>query len=375
MNGRIACFLPTLSGGGAERAALKLADGIQKRGHPVDLILVHADGPLREEVPPDVRLIDLKQPRNVQAIGPLAHYMRTERPSGVIAHMNYANLTAIAARKRAGLALPLICVEHNHFTAMPRVRLRERSLPWLMKRFYPAADAIVSVSNGVGRDLESALGLPLQSVQTIYNPTVDAMLLAQAEEPLEHPWFVSGQPPVLLAVGRLNPQKDFPNLLRAFSIVRGERDIRLVILGEGPERTRLETLIRSLELQKVVDLPGFLPNPYRFMKRSSALILSSLHEGLPTVLIEAMACGCPVASTDCPSGPREILDEERYGLLVPIQNPEALAKAILQTLAAPTPSRLLRERSQAFSFEAATTNYLKLMECLVQRYSSSGNVL
>ena len=236
-----------------------------------------------------------------------------------------------------------------------------------MKWFYPRADAVAGVSAGVARDLEQQLGLEVETVKVLNNPVVNEDLITRSQATLEHPWFAPDAPQVFLAVGRLNSQKDFPNLLDAFALVRQQRDARLIILGEGSQRQQLETMIDSLGIKESVLLPGFIKNPYAYMKQSSCFVLSSRQEGLPTVLIEAMACGCPVVATNCPSGPDEILDGGTYGSLVPIENSQALAQAMLDTLEHPPKQEVLMQRANEYSTEKVVDTYLSLLNHLYER--------
>jgi glycosyltransferase involved in cell wall biosynthesis len=223
------------------------------------------------------------------------------------------------------------------------------------------AGQIVAVSLGAADDFSRMSGIPRDRIKVIYNPVLGPSLYQAAAEPLEHPWFQTGQPPVVLGIGRLTAQKDFPNLIRAFALVRKKRDARLVILGEGEERPALKELMRSLDLERHVAMPGVLRNPYAYMKRAALFALSSAWEALPTVLIEALACGCPVASTDCPSGPREILQNGRLGRLVPVGNAETLAEAILAGLQGGFPNVATEVDLRPFTFEAATDAYEQLI--------------
>jgi glycosyltransferase involved in cell wall biosynthesis len=216
-------------------------------------------------------------------------------------------------------------------------RRRHRLLPRLAKRFYPWADGIVAVSQGVVDDLVGSVGVASERIEVVHNPIVTPELREMAAAPLDHPWFRPGQPPVVVAVGRLSPQKDFGTLIRAMSRVRQTRPARLMILGEGRERARLESLIAELNLREAVELPGWVLNPYPFMVRSAAFVLSSRWEGLPSVLIEALYCGIPVVATDCPSGPFEILEGGKHGLLLPVGDVDALARGIESALAGGVP--------------------------------------
>jgi glycosyltransferase involved in cell wall biosynthesis len=234
----------------------------------------------------------------------------------------------------------------------------------MMRRLYPKADRIVAVSQGVADDLISLLNLPHEKVTVIYNPIVTPELFEQAKQPVSCSWFEQNRLPVILAVGRLTKAKDYPTLFRAFSLVRQVRPAKLLVLGEGEERSNLERLAIELGIQNDVSMSGFVDNPFAFMAKASVFVLSSAWEGLPTVLIEALSCGCPVVATDCRSGPREILDNGRYGRLVPVGDHEALAKAILETLDNPDfpADRQTRlQRAMEFSVDAAVDKYLKVL--------------
>jgi glycosyltransferase involved in cell wall biosynthesis len=231
----------------------------------------------------------------------------------------------------------------------------------MARRFYPAADVIVAVSSGVADDLARVTALPRNQIRPIYNPVVTHELITQSQETVDHPWFSANAPPVVLGVGRLAAQKDFSTLIRAFARVRATREVRLLILGEGRKRPTLEALAASLGVAKDVSLPGFCDNPFSAMAYAAVFVLSSAYEGLPGVLIQALACGCPVVSTDCPSGPAEILEAGTHGLLVPVGDDAALATAICSTLNAPPQADWLRARAAEFSVEKATDRYLEIL--------------
>jgi glycosyltransferase involved in cell wall biosynthesis len=332
-------------------------------GIPLDLLVGKAEGSLLSEVPPEVRIIDFNVARVRSAIPQIALYLRRERPCGVISHITHVNTALLIARALARTKTPLVAVEHSRFSPPSAARKLHPFEKKLARWLYPWANHVVGVSTGVARDVEHSLGLPPDRVRTIYNPIVDAYLLARAEEPCPHPWLQGGDEPVLLTVGHLGrPEKDHQTLLRAFAIVRRTRTARLVILGEGAERGQIESLRRDLGLEAVVDLPGATNNPYAAMRRASLFVLSSRSEGLPTVLVEALACGCPTVSTTCPSGPAEILDGGRYGVLVPPQNPEALAAGILQGLDQHWDRDALRRRGAEFSATASLDQYLSILD-------------
>ena len=359
---RIAFFLPNLYGGGAERVSVNLLKGMVERENLVlDLVLGIAEGSFLEQVPEGVNIINLKSPRVATAILPLVKYLKTVQPDALLSHLGHANVIALVANKLAGSKTRLAVVEHNTLSVADAVSIRAKITPWFMKQFYPSADAIIGVSQGVSRDLESQLGFDSDSVTTIYNPVINRELLAKANTTVDHPWLQPGQPPVFLAVGRLTAQKDFTNLIQAFASVRQNKTARLIILGEGELRSELEELARSLGVKDDLDLPGFADNPYGYMARASAFVLSSRYEGLPTALIEAMACGCPVVSTDCPSGPQEILQGGKYGALVPIQNSKSLSEAMLGVLEQPVSLDVLQQRAKIFATEHIVPQYLKTL--------------
>ena len=298
-------------------------------------------------------------------VSDLARYLRREKPTALLSAKSYPNLTALWAKRRTDVATRVVISEHGHLSrdlqSRRRPKWRKRFVGPVFRRFYPWADAIVGVSNGVADDLSSLADLPRQRITTIYNPVVTFALHAQARAPLDHPWFRPNAPPVVLGIGRLHRQKDFPTLLSAFARVRAQRPVRLVILGKGKLRAELEMLARTLGIAADVAMPGFVENPYAYMTRAAVFALSSVSEGLPTVLIEALACGCPVVSTDCPSGPAEILDGGRYGRLVPVGDDMALARAICATLDAPPPAERLHDRALFFSADRAVERYCRIL--------------
>lgn len=361
---RITFFLDALHGGGAEKAVVNLLRGLAQRDEfDLDLVLATKEGPYLDLVPSEVRLIDLNAGRAVKATLPLTKYLKQNRPWAVIGNMGHVNVVASIATKLSGIDTTLLLIEQNTLSANPTKFKRAKLVVQLMKLLYPSADAVAGVSAGVARDLEQCLGLKTDSVRVLNNPVVNEDLKTKSQAEVDHPWFAADTP-IFLAVGRLNPQKDFPNLLNAFARVRKQRSARLMILGEGDERQMLENTIADLGIGDDVLLPGFVKNPYAYMKHASCLVLSSQEEGLPTVLIEAMACGCPVVATNCPSGPDEILDSGVYGHLVPVQNSTALAEAMLETLDNPPQPELLRERSQIYSTDKVVGAYLSLLEKL-----------
>ena len=362
MGQRIAFFTPSLGGGGAERVVVTLANYYATQGYSVDLIMSYCKENYVKELHSAVQLHNLRIKRRMLAAARLAKALRQIRPVALLATLN--TFAAVLAQRLARIPMRVVLREAN----TPSVELRathssplkrgisQTAMRWL----YPRADAVIAVSKGVAQDLLNHVPQLEPKLTVIYNPVIDAEFYAKADAPVEHPWFQSSQPPVILGVGRHHPQKGYDTLLRAFARVRQETFARLVILGEGPESPNLERLAAELGVAADMDMPGFDPNPFRYMRRAGVFVQSSRYEGLPNVLIQAMACGCPVVSTDCPNGPAEILDGGRYGPLVPVDDVEALAYAMAQALAgkvAPAPTEWLEQ----FRVEAVAEQYLRVM--------------
>lgn len=362
-NRQVALFMPNLGGGGAERVMLTLAEALVERGQRVDLVVTRATGALRGDVPEEVRLIDLHAHRIITSVPGLARYLRRERPVAVLSAMSATNCVAVWARQLSGLCTRLVLSEHSTLSvaSASAATRRGRWMPNLMRWAYPKADAIVAVSRGVANDLAAQLNMPRERIGVIYNPVVTPRMLALSREPLDHPWFQADEPPVVLGVGRLVPAKDFATLLRAFAIVRAQRPTRLVILGEGEQRALLERLAGELGIANDVQMPGFVANPYQYMRAARVFALSSRWEGFGNVLAEAMACGAPVVSTDCASGPAEILEDGKWGQLVPVGQSALLAAAIRNALSTQRPRLGLTDFLQQFGARSAVARYCDVM--------------
>lgn len=372
---------------------LNLIDESLRRGYEVDLVLCHEIGALRDRVPAGAHLIVLQRgsqlrarrmalaaarsywrelvlpvllPRSgahaISALPELVAYLEREKPAQLIAAKTHTNLAAIWARALSGVSLRLVAGERTNLTqevAGPNGRKwRWRYVAPLLGKAYRDADLLYAVSSGTADDLAERTGLARDRIETIYNPVVTDAQRDAALEPVTHPWLAPGAPPVVLAVGRLEAQKDFSTLIRAFAGVRAAIESRLLILGEGSERSMLSDLVRREGLEADVELHGFVANPSAFMARAGVFVLSSAYEGLGNVLIEAMHAGCPVVSTDCPSGPSEILEGGRHGPLVPVGDATALAQAIVQELKEPRQSDLLRARAEEFNVGATLDRIL-----------------
>lgn len=325
-------YLPNLVGGGAERVTLNLATGLARQGQRVDLVLASKTGDLLDQVPDSVRVVDLGAKRTITSLPSLLRYLRSERPDGLLSAINHANLVAISASRLGGYRGPVIATEHIHLPA-GSAGAWQFAFNQTIRLIYPFAHKVVAVSHGVKRSLIEHGGVRADRVDVIYNPVIGERMLGHV--PTRPAALPNDGIPTILGVGRLSEQKNFPLLIRAFARLRQVRDARLLILGQGPDRDMLRALADDLGLGEDVALPGFVPNPYDYLASADLFVLSSDWEGLPTVLIEALALGTPVVSTDCPSGPQEILQDGAYGRLVPMNDEQALAESMLASLETP----------------------------------------
>ncbi len=391
LEARIAFLLGDLGGGGVQRIVTILAGALAGRGARIDLLVCADAGELKAALPPAVTVVALgrRNPlaarlaalradpeaipallrpllsrkhgsRSLACLPALADYLRAARPDVLFAATPYLNIEAVLARRLARVPTRVVISERNHFSSgKPRKDWRRRHLAPAMRRCYPQADAIVAVSDGVADDLATTLRLPRATITTLYNPTITPDFAARLGEAGAHPWFAAGEPPVVLNVSRLAHQKDLPTLLRAFARVRSRRPARLMIGGKGSPTQigRVYDLATELGIRPDVEALGYLRNPLPYMARAAVFALSSRFEGFPNVLLEALACGTPVVSTDCPSGPREILADGAFGALVPVGDDRALAEAIERTLDDPPDAARLRARAASFDYEHAIDRY------------------
>lgn len=362
-NTDIALFLGYLGGGGAEKVMLNLGVSLAEQGLKVDLVLGKAWGSHLEKIPSELSTIDLKASSPWKTVKRLANYLREKQPQALLSALHYTNEIAILAKQIARVPTRIVVSEHNTISKSLTIKNKFKKFltPQLVKYLYPLADGIVAVSHGVAEDLADTTGLSLKRIQTIYNPVVNSELLEKAGEKIDHPWFISSEIPVILGVGKLEAQKNFPNLIHAFDRVRKVKPAKLAILGWGPDREQLEALIKDLGLEADAALLGYVNNPYPYMARAKVFVLSSAWEGLPTVLIEAMATGTPVVSTNCKSGPEEILDNGKYGWLEPVDDSHALADSILKVLSGQTKS-IDPSWLDQFKSETIISQYLNILK-------------
>lgn len=360
---KIAIFLPNLNGGGAERISVNLANGLSSRGYVVDMVLLGATGPFLDALDPAVNVVDLQVKRMRKMLPPLVLYLRQARPNVLLACMWPLTVFAVIAHKVAGVSTRIVVAEHNTWSMSQAEYspLRRFVIKKTMRLFFPNAVAVVAVSTGAADDLANFAGLSRDVITTIYNPVIDSSIKnARLTESFGLSCWQSA-PFRILTVGTLKQQKNHALLIRSFSILLKRIDAHLLILGEGHLRNELETLIDELGIKASVSMPGFLRDPSPFYQNANLFVLSSVWEGLPTVLIEALAHGAPVVSTDCPSGAREILCDGQFGCLVPVGDAEALAAAMVDSLLATPDRSALMARAQDFSIEKAVDQYEKLL--------------
>lgn len=357
--------MATLGTGGIGKMRVHLTRELAQRGIKVDLLLGKITGPYVSAVDPRVRIIKMGTSHALMSLPRLIAYLRHERPTALITEKLRVNIAALRARRLARVNTLVFTSVHGVVShKLDKENLKQSKQQAKMAaicRYYPLNDGFITVSKGIAEDLINVFGVPERKIHVVYNPVVTPELILRSKEAANHPWLDSDGPAVILSTGRLEPQKDYPILIQAFAKMRAKRECRLIILGEGKERSKLESLVETLNIQEYVSFSGFVPNPYVYMAKADLFVLSSAWEGFGNVLVEAMACGLPVVATDCPSGPREILQNGLYGPLVPVGNVDALARAMEATLDKPISPQRLKTAAQYYSATACTDGYLRAL--------------
>ncbi len=360
---RVAVFVSFSGEGGVEKMVGNLARGFLQEGYEVDVVLIKARGPHLDSIPRQARIIDLKAGTWLLSLPGLIRYLRRERPAALLAAKDRAARAALLARRLSGVPTRVVLRLGMHLTQS----LQDRSgfykalRYYPVRRLYPRADGIVAVSEGVAEDIAAISGLPRSRVRVLANPVLTPELYSLAAQEPDSAWLSSAAPPRIVAVGRLTRQKGFDVLLQAFSLLLQRLSASLLILGEGPEREALEKQSKALGLQEHVSLPGFSPNPYAYVSRADLFVLSSRFEGSPNALKEALALGTPVVATDCRSGPAQILQDGKYGPLVPVEDPRALADSMQQVLRNPPERKVLPQAVAQYTLRASARAYLREM--------------
>lgn len=362
---QIALFVPAFDRGGVERMLTQLARGLDGLGIRVDMVVNRRSPHYLNTLPDSVRVVELSVLAGKPLDGAVA-YLRAERPVVLLSSKDENNLLALEAKRIAGVSTQVWL--RSAVTESSRVAGQLFWIRWMsyrnMRRIYPAAEGVIAVSHDLARDVAEITGMPLADIRVAHNPVVTPEMLDQAAQPVSHPWLNDTGTPVIIGIGRLARVKNFALLIEAFARVHKVRACRLLILGEGRERARLEHLAAKLGVRKEVDLPGYVDNPYSYLSRARLFVSSSLSEGSPNALTEALALGVPVVATDCLSGPRELLQDGRYGPLVPVKDADALAHAMLSTLENPLPADFLREAALPYTIEGSAREYASILGLL-----------
>lgn len=358
MSVRISIILPDMRPGGAERVTVNLANTLAQREFLVDMVLLTASGVLLDALSPDIRVVDLRVKRMRNLLTPLTEYLRETQPAALLACMWPITATALWAAKLARVDTRVVVAEH---TTWSRAEIcKSLFTRWQVKTSmyftFPFVNGVVAVSQGAADDLASFANLDRNTITVIYNPVVGEAKPA-SPSPLQPLGWWSGSHHRVLAVGTLKAIKDYATLLNAFALLVANVDARLLILGEGECRAALEQQARELGISDKVFMPGFTSEPAYYYQQADLFVLSSTGEGLPTVMIEALAAGTPVVSTDCPSGPREILSDGQFGVLVPVGDAQALATAMATSLTSTHDIEALKTRAQDFAIDKAVDQY------------------
>ncbi|MCP4693024.1 MAG: glycosyltransferase [Desulfobacterales bacterium] len=362
---RLAVFLATSGHSGVDRVMTNLIGEFARRGVGVDLLRVANHGPYLDESLPGLRIVDLGTSHVNSSLPAVVRYLRRRRPHAMLSDKDRVNRAALLARRLSGVKTrAAVRVGTTVSINLSRRGWFHRKMQYFsIRRIYPWADVMITPSEGAADDLARIAGVSRDRVRVLPSPVGGDHAERRAVEPVDHPWFKAPDgPPIVLGVGELCARKDFSTLIEAFALVRREREARLVILGKGRQRERLEALARDLGIESDTLMPGFVSNPFAYMSKASVFVLSSVCEGAPVVLMEALSLGLPVVSTDCPSGPREILENGRYGPLAPVGNREILAREILNTLEKPLDPDTLKSAASPYQVAESANRYLEALD-------------
>jgi glycosyltransferase involved in cell wall biosynthesis len=367
---RVALFVESLTGGGAEKITVILANGLVQRGYEVDLLMRWARGAFLKDIDPRVHQFSPANERGgaFSTLGFLINYLRQRHPKAILTQMEKPSLLALLAGALTRYQNVIPCV-HTDLTTYARLEhsFRRSLLKYLVALFYRFARRIVAVSTGVARSTTKLIGAHAPPIDIIFNGFDCAATRRQAEDDCGIEWLQHKTVPVIVACGRFVEQKGYDTLLRAFAMLRQTIPCRLVILGEGFLQPVMQSLVTTLGIEPDVSMPGFHPNPASCFARSDLVAMASRVEGLSNVLVEALIVGAPIVSTDCPTGPREVLAQGKFGTLVPVDDAAALAKAMGTTLA--TPRRDWRDDPEyvAHLNNFSATNMLDLYSAVLSK--------
>lgn len=366
---KLAIYLHDLSGGGVERQSLVIAEELHRRGADVTLVLHSVRGPLLNQLPAGLPVVDLKAKRTLDDIPRLAEFLRRDKPDILLANFDLNNIAALIAKAISLSPTKVVICQHN-VVVDPFLRSERRLYRYVglgYRMLAPFMSKAIAVSAGLAEELHRVGRIPRRRIVTINNPVIGPDFAQRAEAPVDHPWLHDPRHPVFVTAGRMVPQKDHGTLLRALALHRRTMESRLLFLGTGPLEPEMRAMVADLGLGDAVDFLGFRSDVPSWFRHADAFVLSSRSEGFGNVLVEAMGCGTPVISTDCVCGPRDILQDGRYGVLVPPADPAALAQAMNEvgTLRARFPADLLRQRANAYTYDACAAQYAAVFEALV----------
>ncbi len=360
---RIAIFASTSGHSGVDRAMQNLIPELCARGFLVDQLKVRRHGPNLEFSHPNYRIIDLGTSHTYTAVFAIARYLKQYTPCVMLSDKDRVNRTALAARWLSGTKTNLvfssgttISIDLSHRGAVERGIQR-----WSMRNLYPKAQRVIVTCKGVADDMSDYTGLARDKIYVVESPVIPDSLLTTSPAAPAHPWLQEKTTAVILGVGELSDRKDFTTLIRAFAQLQCEPAPRLIILGKGKRKDALLALCDELGVSERVDFPGHVPDPYAFMAHANVFAFTSRWEGLGFVLIEALAMGCPVVSTDTPSGPSEILQDGKYGPLVPVGDVDALTKELQKVIVNPPEKSWLQQAAQPYTVSAAADAYLRAL--------------
>jgi len=361
---KIAFFSYDMRVGGAEKMILTLLPWFINAGYSIDLVLVKKTGAFLTDIDPRVNLISLKKEHVGQSLFPLLKYFKKSKPDVFISNLTHLNIVTIIAKFFSGTRSKIIITEHSSITTNNLQKGgKEGILVFLARFLYPLADKTVVVSEGAAQNLIEAIKINPNKVQSIYNPIDMDRIRILSGEKIDEFWLTEKSIPVLIAIGRLEQEKNFSFLLNVFQTLIKKRKARLLILGEGSEREALEKQIKVYGIQNEVKLPGIKTNPYPYISNADILVCTSKYEGFNITLAESLACGTPVISMNCPYGPAEILDNGTYGQLISPGDQDGMVNAIIAAIDHPEslPSKeKLMERAKRFSAEKIFSEYQEL---------------
>lgn len=362
----IAFYLHGLYGGGAERVIINLANSFAEQEIKTDIVINSRTGAYLPDVSEKVTIVNLNALRGRDGYGlpQLIKYLIAQKPDALLSTTHYSNERAILAKLLTGVKTKIVVREANHLSVQAHQMddPKRKWTPITTKITYPWANGIIAVSESLSRDLQKVTGLSPSRINVVYNPSITPKVISMGKEYPEHEWFRESEPPVILAVGRLQKQKDYPTLIKAFAIIRKFISARLMILGETRNAvdSGIYKAIEENDFKDDIALPGFQKNPYSYIAHSAVVVSSSRFEGLSNVLVEAMALNTPVIATDCPGGSAEILNYGKYGDLVPVGDSQVMAQAIVKVLSGNTNS-VDSAWLNKFKLETGTKQYLDIL--------------